>query len=147
MPVLKTVTISIPWADVKEEFGWTDVGQGEAYARTFILKHPVIIDVNLEFLGVEIVTPDGAELNPKGLPKKIVLTDILYRKNNRYYVVETKESMKDAPSGIRQAEHNARCFDEYLTLRGMNSEVVPVFAAVKFSNDKPSVGAKLANLR
>jgi hypothetical protein len=61
------------------------------------MKHPECIEEGLQFLGLEVVIPDGPELNPNGGAKKVVLADVLYRKDNRYYIVETKESLEDSP--------------------------------------------------
>ena len=142
MTVLKTVKLSLPWPDVRREFRWTDVAQGEAYVRTYLLKHPDLIATGMEFLGIEIVIPDGPELLPNGSPKKNVQADMLYRKGNRYYLVETKETTKLMPGGLKEAEHNAECLDEHLKRNGREADVVPVLVAVDFPMRKPLVGAR-----
>jgi hypothetical protein len=119
------------------------VGQGEAYARTYVLKDPECIEEGLEFLGLEVGFPDGPELNSNEGAKRVVLADVLYRKGNRYYIVETKETVKLAAKGIREAEHNAECQDEHLKRAGEEAEIVPVFAAVDFPIQKPLIGAKV----
>jgi len=92
-----------------------------------------------------VVVPDGPELNPNGGAKKAVLLDILYRKGNRFYVVETKETVKLVAKGISEAEHNAKCLDEHLRRARGEAEVVPVFVAVEFPIRKPLIGARVSH--
>ncbi len=140
---MEGVSISIPWAEAKKEFEWIDVGQGESYARSYLLKHPETIATGLEFLGVEVVIPDGTRLDSFGHPK-VWLADVLFRKGNCYYVVETEESVNLESKGRMEAERNAKCLDEHLLERGISAEIIPVFAGVEFLFKKPEVGSKLS---
>ena len=141
LSVLETRTITVSWEHVKNDFAWLTVYPGEPFARSYLLRHPELIERGLEFLGVELGALDRTKKIRDGSPK-IAFFDALYRKGNRYYLVETKESVKQEASGRAEAENNARCLDEYFGRKKMDVEIVPVFFAVDFPAGKPKVGAE-----
>ena len=131
-PIIKT----IPWAYVQKEFDWLPVHQGEGYTRTYLLNHPEVIEEGLKLVGVEAAIPAGKETLPNGTPKQVLLADVVFAKDNRYYVVETEESSTKRSVGLDEAKERAAALEEILAESGdTDAEVVPVFVGIEFSKE------------
>jgi len=88
MPKLeRLLLISIPEEDIKKEFRWRYQRWGEDAVKTYLVKNSHLVDEGLTLLGV-------GELfcyrEPK--PKTHYFSDIVFRRDDVYYVVEVKDS-------------------------------------------------------
>jgi RecB family endonuclease NucS len=76
----KVKMVPIRSKDLEQDLGWlyTNPQGGMEAVRSYIIRHPAIVELGLEFLSVELY------LAPK------MQADLLFRKGNTYYVVEAK---------------------------------------------------------
>lgn len=121
-------TIEIPWEDVRMEFSWTASYWGEGHVRTYLLKHPQIIDPSPELvlLGVEAGTRDGDKVISSSEPA-MTFIDLLYKRGEAYYVVETEKSTDEETRGAKEARYKAKRLEEFMQT-GRSAIVIPVFA-------------------
>jgi hypothetical protein len=90
----RRIMIEIPEKHLTDEIGWFRDGMGEDAVRTYLLKHPDIIepDFNIQnFLGLGIWFTSYDE---EGLVKDSKEVDMLFERNGTYYIVETKQKGK-----------------------------------------------------
>ncbi len=140
-------TIPIPWEQVRAEFEWIGLTQGEAFSRTFILRHPEVLETGLELVGIELALPDGEERLPNGTPMNLELADVVFLKRSgtrsHYFVVETEESIKNR-KGPPEAQHRAELLDAALKKRGAKDyEITPVFIGIEGNGYGSLVGVPL----
>jgi hypothetical protein len=77
----KVLWISIPKRDIELDLGWwlcTSPQGGEEAVRSYIIRHPQIIERGLDFLSVELYLEGSSRV------------DVLFRKEKTYYIVEAK---------------------------------------------------------
>jgi hypothetical protein len=81
----RRILIEIPEKDLLNEFGWFRQGMGECAIRTYLIKHPHIIEQGLslnDFLGFSIWFKSTQE------------ADMVFRREGIYYIIETKQKGK-----------------------------------------------------
>lgn len=115
--------IEIPEKRVMDELGaFYKVAErwGQQVAWTYLVKHPDMIEPNLELLGVgELWHPRAPRLK-KGDPQRI---DLLFRKGNVYYPVEVMPRKKM----WNQLSKEVECFKYAMKeQRVQYEEIVPV---------------------
>ena len=126
--------IIIPWSEVRKDSEWLNVTQAESYTVSYVLRHPEVVAPDLELLGTEVALPDGEGVKSNRTPAKLAFADIVFATKDRrlFYLVEAKESEKQKSEGVEQAAHNSELLQAALRKNGIESEVIAIFAAVRY---------------
>jgi len=124
MPKLKCLLVlSIPKETLINEFRWRYHRWGEDAVKTYLVKNSHLIDKDLTLLGIGELPHYRP---PK--PETSYNADMIFRKNDIYYVVEVKDSRDYA---FKQLIEEVASF-EYDTMQHNEpcEEIIPVLAMV-----------------
>jgi len=124
--------IEIPEKDLTRDIGWFRDGMGEDAVRTYLLKHPNIIETGLEyrnFLGMGVWFRKYGE---DDLARESNEADMLFGKDGTYYIIETKQKGKYY-RGWQYVRLTVECFEA--DMEKHNQEVHEVVAVLATSSE------------
>lgn len=133
--------IEIPEEDLTKDIGWFRKAMGEDAIRTYLLKHPNVIETGLgyrNFLGIGVWF---RKYGKDGLGRESNEADMLFGKNGTYYLVDTKQKGKYY-KGWQYVRLTVECFEADMEKHNQKvREVVAVLATssetVRSLNSQP----------
>jgi len=119
----RVLCVQIPEAVITSEFGWLFEKSGEAAVRTYVVNHSGrIIAKGLTLVGIEFYYWNYEEGHGKS-------ADLVFRKDDIYYVVELKSFRYYAWKQLSQV---VKCFEsEMKKQREPYEELIPVLIVVE----------------
>jgi len=121
--------LSIPERDIKKELGWFYERWGEDAVKTYLVKNPQMIDKDLILVGVgELWHP------PPNSGMRSRRSDLIFRKDDIYYVVEVKTRRRYA---WKQLFEEVACFERDMKEHNQHcEEIVPVLVIIDDTTEK-----------
>ena len=132
MVTRRRILIEIPEKDLIRDIGWFRDGMGEDAVRTYLLKHPHIMETGLGYQNLLGIGVWFTSYDEEGLVKDSKEADMLFSRNRTYYIVETKQKGKYY-RGWQYVRLAVECFEA--DMKKHNQEVDEVVAVLATSSE------------